>query len=127
MRVFNPNASCVRSVPLSSQYTKHERIKGREYEQRVREIEGCSCVRLMFSTAGLKGRAGTATFKPLVKLLFDRHEVAYAGMMNFVRCGVSFALLRSALMELGGHRRPHKSCDLQLFYLSLADCALSLS
>ena len=51
-RVFHPNASSVRMVPLSSQYTRHERMKRREYEQRVREIDGCSFVPLIFSSAG---------------------------------------------------------------------------
>ena len=55
-----------------------------------------------------------------------RHEVAFAGVMNFVRCRVSFALLRSALMALRGHRRRHMSCDLQPV-LALAEGGLSLS
>ena len=73
VRVFHPNGSSVRTVPLSSQYTRHERIKRREYEQRVREIDGCSFVPLIFSTAGGMGRACTATFKRLASLLAGRH------------------------------------------------------
>ena len=44
-------------------------MKRPEYEQRVRKIDGCSFVPLIFSTADGMGRACTATFKRLGELV----------------------------------------------------------
>ena len=58
---FPPECSVCHKAPLVSQYVKHERSMGREYEQRVREIEGASFVPLIFSTTGGMGPACTTT------------------------------------------------------------------
>ena len=65
VRVFHPNAPSAITTSLASQHSKHERSKRRQYEQRVREVEGASFVPLVFSTAGGMGPACTTTFKRL--------------------------------------------------------------
>ena len=40
VRVFHPNAPSAITTSLASQHSKHERSKRRQYEQRVREVEG---------------------------------------------------------------------------------------
>ena len=105
VRVFHPNAPSAIQAPLVSQYTKHERSKRREYEQRVRDIEGASFVPLVFSTTGGMGPACSITFKRLADLLSEKLDCRYSAMMNLLRCRVSFALLRSAITSLRGSRR----------------------
>ena len=114
VRVFHPNAMSAQATALSSQYAKHERLKRREYEERVREVEGASFVPMIFSTAGGMGPAATITFKRLANLLSEKLDVSYSGMINFIRCRLSFALLRSAITAMRGSRRPiRRVCDLQ--------------
>lgn len=113
VRVFHPNAPSARASSLGSQYTKHERSKRRQYEQRVREVEGATFVPLVFSTAGGMGPACTVTFKRLANLLADHHTVPYPAMLNWLRCRTSFALLRSAITSLRGSRRRLRTAHVQ--------------
>ena len=105
VRVFHPNAPSAISTPLASQYRKHESSKRRQYEQRVREVEGASFVPLVFSSAGGMGPACATTFKRLASLMSDKLEIDYSAMLNWLRCRASFALLRSSIAALRGSRR----------------------
>ena len=60
VRVYHLNAPSAIQAPLVSQYAKHERsnCKRREYEQRVRDVEGASFVPLVFSSTGGMGKHG---------------------------------------------------------------------
>ncbi len=44
VRVFNPHAPSNRNTQLSACYRKHERLKKRAYDQRVREVEHASFI-----------------------------------------------------------------------------------
>ena len=105
VRVFHPNAPSAIQAPLASQYAKHERSKRREYEQRVCDVEGAGFVPLVFSSTGGMGPASATTFKRLADLLSEKLDCPYAAMLNWLRCRVLFALLRSAVTSLRGSRR----------------------
>ena len=126
VRVFHPNAPSARTSSLASQYRKHERCKRRQYDQRVREVEGGSFVPLIFSTAGGMGPACSTTYKRLASMLAEKNNLPYSSMMNWLRCRLSFALLRSALTSLRGSRRrlPVLHCQP---VLALAEGHLSLA
>ena len=51
------------------------------------------------------GPACATTFKRLADLLSEKLDCPYAAMLNWLRCRVSFALLRSAVTSLRGSRR----------------------
>ena len=72
VRIFHPNAPSVRMVPVASQYVKHEKAKRRQYEQRVRDVEGASFVPLVLSTSGGMGRSAAVTFKRLSAMLAEK-------------------------------------------------------
>ena len=52
VRVFNPHAPSNRHTNLQSVYRKHEQIKKRAYEQRIREVEHATFSPLVLSEAG---------------------------------------------------------------------------
>ena len=52
VRVFNPNAPSYRNQDISNLFSKHEREKKREYNQRVLEVENSVFTPLVFSTSG---------------------------------------------------------------------------
>ena len=85
-RESHPNAPSAIQAPLASQYAKHERSKRREYEQRVRDVEGASFVPLVFSSTGGMGPACATTFKRLADLLSEKLDCPYAAMLNWLRC-----------------------------------------
>ena len=103
VRVFNPHAPSNRQ-PLSSCYRKHENIKKRAYKQRVREVERGSFTPLVMSLTGGLGNAATVCYKRLASLLSSKREQPYCSTMAWIRCSLSFSLLRSSIQCIKGAR-----------------------
>ena len=104
VRVFHPNASSYRNKPLSSLYRQHENEKKRSYSQRVREVERAAFTPLVLTTTGGMARECTTFFKRLSAMLADKRRVPYHHVIAWLRCRVSFALLRQGIMALRGSR-----------------------
>lgn len=104
VRVFNPFASSNRLTSLTSTYRLHEREKRRKYEQRVREVENGSFTPLVFSATGGMGRAAEITYKRLASQIASKRKEKYSLCLNWIRCRISFSLLRSAIMCIRGSR-----------------------
>ena len=113
VRVFHPNASSNSSGSISSAYKKHEDIKKRAYGQRVREIEHGVFTPLIFSTTGGLGREATTFYKRLADLLSNKRNQPYSIVLSWLRCRLSFAMIRSAIMCIRGSRSSvhHPVCD----------------
>ena len=108
VKVFNPNASSYRGSQVSSLYRKFEKDKRRKYEQRIREIEMASLTSLVFSTSGGMSGCTNVFFKRLA-YLFSLKKLDYGNAMAWLRCRLSFSLLRSAIACLRG-ARSHRGC-----------------
>ena len=76
----------------------------REYGDRVREVELASFTPLVFSTTGGMGREGSVFYKRLASLMADKQGWAYGTTTSWVRCVLTFSLLRSAVMCIWGSR-----------------------
>ncbi len=107
VRVFNPFAPSYRNTTLSQCYRRNELEKKRNYDERIREIEHGSFSPLVFSTAGGMGATANVVYKRLASMIADKHQKAYSKAMNWLRCRLSFSLLRSAIMCLRGSRSSH--------------------
>ena len=104
VRVFNPHAPSNQTSQIASSYRRHENEKRRVYEQRVREIEHASFTPFVLSCTGGIGPSATVTLKRLGAVLADKHNSSYSTVMGFLRCHLSFALIRSAIMCIRGSR-----------------------
>ena len=104
IRVFNPFALSYCYTPLAQCYRRNEMEKKRAYDQRVREIEHGSFSPLVFSTTGGMGTTATVVYKRLAAMISEKHEKPYSKTMQWIRCRLSFSLLRSAIMCLRGSR-----------------------
>ena len=104
VRVFHPNAPCYRSKGLAAMYKQHESSKKREYNQRIQNVERGVFTPLVFSTTGGIGREGTMFYKRLEDMLSHKQEKPYPIVMGWLRCCLSFAILRSAIMFIRGTR-----------------------
>ncbi len=111
IRVFNPFAPSYRSNSPAQCYRRNELEKRRSYDERVREVEHGSFSPLVFSTTGGMGTAATAVYKRLASLISEKQDKPYSRTMHWLRCRLSFSLLRSAIMCLRGSRsaRHHPS------------------
>ena len=103
VRVFNPLAPSNKNS-ITACYKKHENEKKRAYEQRVREIEHASFTPLVFSATGGMGPQATILYKRLASLLADKWDQPYSTTMSWMRCRLSFSLLRSAILCIRGAR-----------------------
>lgn len=104
VRVFNPFAPSNRKFPLQTCYRNHENVKKRGYDQRIREVEHGTFTPLVFSSTGGMGRAAIATYKRLGALIAAKRDEPYSKTMGWIRCRLSFSLLRASIMCLRGAR-----------------------
>ncbi len=103
VRVFNPHSNSYRGSELTACYRRHEGEKRRAYEHRVREVEQGSFTPLVLTSGGM-GRAATVVYKRLATLISTKREQPYSNVMGWLRCHLSFSLLRSTVMCLRGSR-----------------------
>ncbi len=104
VRVFYPNASSNRSTNPLSIYRKHEQAKKREYGQRGRDVERGIFTPLVLSSTGGMGKEATTFFKRLADLVAKKRQQHYSIVIGWLRCRISFASLRSAIMCIPGSR-----------------------
>ena len=104
VRTFNPYAPSNRRSTLQTVYRTHENIKKRAYDQRIREVEHGTFSPLVFSCTGGMSRAATATYKRLAALIAEKRDEPYSTTMGWIRCRISFSLLRASIMCFRGAR-----------------------
>ena len=104
VRVFNPHAPSNQQPSLASCYRKQEAVKKRAYEQRVREIEHASFTPLVLSATGGMANQATAFYKRLASRLATKWDQPYSSTMAWLRCRLTFSLLRSAIQCIRGAR-----------------------
>ena len=104
IRVFNPLAPSYRNQVLATGYRKNEQEKRRAYEQRVREVEHGCFTPLVFSASGGMGPSAKLFYKKLASMISQKYDAAYNRTLSWMRCRLSFSLLRSAVMCLRGSR-----------------------
>ena len=80
-------------------------MKKREYGDRIREIEHGTSTLLVFSTTGGMSKEASVTYKKIAELLANKRQSDYASELAWMRCRLSFALLRSAIACIRGTRK----------------------
>ena len=111
VRVFYPFASSYRNSRLASVYRQHEQKKRLEYGKRVRDVERTSFTPLVFTTSGGMAPEAAVFFKRLASMMAEKRGESYSETMGFVRCAVSFCLLRAVL---GCIRSSHSSAKVKV-------------
>ena len=97
VRVFNPFAPSNAASSLSACYKKHENSKKRAYGQRILEIEHASFTPVVMSATGGLAHEATCFYKRLASLLSHKWGDEYSVVMGWLRCSLSFSLLRSVI------------------------------
>ena len=85
VRVFNPHAPSNRHTQPSSCYRKHERIKKRAYEQRVREIEHATFTPFVLSATGGLANEANIFYKRLASMLASKWDHSYSSTLCWLR------------------------------------------
>ena len=108
IRVCHPNADSYRDLSPKQIYRIHKNEKKRKYNSRVTEIEQGTFTPLVFTTTGGMADECLRYHSRLAELLSAKKQESYATTISWVRAKVSFAILRSALLCLGGSRTPRR-------------------
>ena len=113
VRVFNPFAPSLRNTSIVTLYRQKEQEKRRSYDERIREVEHGSFAPLVFSTSGGMGPAAQVVYKRIASLIANKQKKHYSLIISYIRCKITFSLLRSAIMCLRGCRtiRHHSAAD----------------
>ena len=123
VKVFNPNAQSYCKLQLSSAYKQQEKSKKRKYEERSREVERGSFTPLIFTTTGgleIRHRSPTITWLQC----WPKRGQSYSTTISWLRCRLSFSLLRSAIICLRG-ARSHKGYAIKTADLAPIDLVVS--
>ena len=78
--------------------------------------------------AGDMGREATATYKRLALLIAEKHDEPYSTVIGWIRCRLSFSLLRSSLLCVRGSRRRSRDSnglDTGLISVAVAESGLN--
>ena len=126
IRVFHPHASSYQNTELPRLYRQHERAKKSKYARRVLEIERGCFTPLVFTTSGGMAPEATTFFRRLAGLVSEKRGSSYSATMNWIRCCLSFSLLRSSLLCIRGSRSTQRTfcntaCNVALI---AAECRL---
>ena len=95
VRLFNAPSN--KNITIAKCLRKQELEKKRAYDQRVREIEHASVTPLVLSASRGFAKEATNFYKRLASLLSEKWDHSYNQTMNWLRCTLSFALLRFAI------------------------------
>ena len=107
VKVFNPYAKSYRKRPQPQVFSQLEQSKRRAYEERIWDVEHGTFTPLIFSATGGLGRAATVTYRRLASQLADKWREPYGNVMGWLRCQISFSLIRSAIACLRNSRGSH--------------------
>ena len=103
VRVFNPHAPSNKNQ-TSACCRKHESEKKLAYKQRIREVEHSSFTPLVLSATGGMGREATCFYKRLASMLARKWDYSFSTTLCWLRCCLTFSLIRSAIQALRGAR-----------------------
>lgn len=104
IRIFDPMARSHRDLPLEAAHKRNEQEKSRAYEERILHVDHGSFTPLVFTTSGGMGPRAQIFYGRLAEVLAERRQQPRSSVVSWMRCRLSFSLLRSALVCLRGTR-----------------------
>ena len=108
VRLTNTNSNSQLHIDNDKIYKKHENEKKRKYNDRVMNKEHGSFTPLVFSINGGMSPECTIYHKFLAEKISQKTEQRYDQVMAWIRCKLSFLIIRSALLCLRGSRSVRK-------------------
>ena len=104
IKVVSPLARSYVNMSSAALYTMAEKSKEREYGERIRNVEHADFNPLVFTTAGGMGPQCHLVVKRLATTISDRRDLPNSVVAGWLRCRLSFALLRTTLLCVRGTR-----------------------
>ena len=90
-------------------HIKNEKEKERKYGERIRRVKQGSFTPLVFSMYGGMSKQTKSFYKRLAELKHDKSQEELSYIVSYIRCSLSFSLLRSSILCLRGGRSLKKA------------------
>ena len=103
VRVTNVNSDSQKNMPVEKILSKYEQDKKRNYNRRIMNTEHGTFTPLVFSVAGDQGTETSTFHRHLASKIALKKDERYKDVVNFIRCKLSFLILRSALTCIRGN------------------------
>ena len=104
VKVVSPYAKSYARMSTSTLFRMAEQAKTREYEERIRNVEHGDFNPLVFTTAGGMAPQSQIVVKKLAAVLSEKQGISRSVVTGWLRCRLSFALLRTTLLCVRGTR-----------------------
>ena len=104
IRIFDPLAESHNQLTLEAAHRRNELEKIRAYGERIQNIDRGTFTPLVFTTAGGMGPRARLFYGRLAETLADKKQQPKSFITAWMRCRLSFSLLRSAIQCLRGTR-----------------------
>ena len=111
VRVTNVNAKSQSHLSSTRIYSKHEADKKREYNERVMQVEHGSFTPLIFSLNGGSGPECERYHRHIAQRIADKTGEKYEHIMTWIRCKLSFLIIRACLLCVRGSRPHQTRCE----------------
>ncbi len=85
-------------------YRKHEQTKKWVYEERIRGVEHATFTPVVLSANGGIAKEANIFYKKISIHLANKWEHSYSSTLQWLRCLLSFSLLRSSIQAIRGAR-----------------------
>ncbi|KAG0720304.1 hypothetical protein GWK47_048789 [Chionoecetes opilio] len=112
IRIFDPMAACHQRITLEAAHQKNEREKIRSYGDRIRNVDHGSFTPLVFTTSGGMGPKAKCFYPRLADVMAEKKHQPRSHVVAWMRCRLSFSLLRSALLCLSTRYSAPTTIDL---------------
>jgi hypothetical protein len=98
VRVTSPFAKSNINLEPAQMFNKHEREKIREYRERIKEVEHADFTPLVFTCTGGMAPKCHLVIKRLAEKMSEKQNLSFSVVSGWLRCRLSFALLRTTLL-----------------------------
>ena len=104
IKVVSPYAKSYVHLSHATLYRNAEKSKEREYAERIKNVEHADFNPLVFTTAGGMVPQSQIVVKRIAAALSEKRDIDKSVVTGWLRCRLSFSLLRTTLMCIRGTR-----------------------
>ncbi|XP_076054481.1 uncharacterized protein LOC143033169 [Oratosquilla oratoria] len=114
IQIFDPMAPYYNNLTIEASHSLNEYEKIRMYKERLQNVHQGSLNLTIFTTSGGMGPRAKAFYSRLAEMMAEKKQQPKSSIVSWMRCRLSFTLLRSAILCLRGTRSPPpKSAHIQ--------------
>ena len=99
-----PFAPSYRTQSIKATHQRHENEKRRAYNERILQVEMGTFTPLVFSTSGGMAPECSKFYSRLSEMISEKRNTSKSIVTAWIRCRLSFSLVRSAILCLRGSR-----------------------